>query len=320
MKKKKLWITICVCVFVAAILAFAIFWGVKPFQSHLAEPGYQEAPNSANPYAKDVTIERLITMPEKYDGQLVRVIGIGNIAFEGDCISLSPEDLKNGVGMSIWIELGEKAISYEEAEEFNGEYVVIEGIFDKDYRGHRALYHGSIRNISRYELWNAYLTSHLIITRQADFTYSYEVTSYDGQVLASVDHMPREPHKHYVSPDVIGISIQAGTGLITNYATYFDLENGRVSETFYYVLTAKGDYVVCGDYNDGEPIIIVQNIFDKELYYKEYKLENVSPVASDFALDASFDTDGNINITYLSGDDYTKTNYSIIMPPKTKAE
>ena len=66
--------------------------------------------------------------------------------------------------------------------------------------------------------------------------------------------------------------------------------------------------------------IVVQDIFDKEQYYQEYKLENVSPVAADFIVDGYFNTKGNVNITYLSGDDYSKTNYTIVILPKGKAE
>lgn len=320
MKNKKLFITICISIFVAIIIVFATFFGVKLFQSHLVESGYQEAPNSANQYAKDVTMVQLIATPEKYDGQLVRVIGVGNLEFEENCISLSKEDLKYGLGNSIWIELGERAISYDEAKQFNGGYVIVEGVFDKDDLGHMDMFCGSIKNVSRYELWDTYLISHSMITEQANKTYSYEVTSYDGQVLALVDNLSRQPKRDYVSTDVIGISVQAGTGLSTNQVTYFDLENSRVSKTFNYVLTAKYDYVICADYKDGEHIIIVQNIFDKELYYKEYKLENVSPVAADFVIDGYFNTKGNINITYLAGDDFTETNYTIVIPPKTNAE
>ena len=53
---------------------------------------------------------------------------------------------------------------------------------------------------------------------------------------------------------------------------------------------------------------------------KEYKLKNVSPVAADFVVNGGFNKKGNINITYLSGDDYTETVYTIVMEPKGKAE
>jgi len=319
-KTKKQIITIILSVLITLAVVFAVWFGIKIYQNKLIESGYSETPNSANQYAKNVTMIQLIATPEKYDGQLVRVIGVGNLEFEGNCISLSKEDLKYGVGNSIWIELGEKAISYEEAQKLNGDYVVIEGIFDKNDCGHMDMFCGSIKNISRYDLWDTYLISHSMITQQADKTYSYEITDYKGKILDCEDNLTREPKRQKVSSDVIGISVQTGTGLSTNYAKYYDLENSKISETFYYVLAAKDDYVVRADYRDGEHYIVVQDIFDKEQYYQEYTLENVSPVAADFVVDGYFNTKGNVNITYLSGDDYTETNYTIVILPKGKAE
>ncbi len=320
MKNKKSFIIACVSIFVVAIIVLGVIFGVKAFKNHLIESGYGDTKNSANQYAKDVTMVQLIATPEKYDGELVRVIGVGNLEFEGNCISLSKEDLKYGVGNSIWVELGEKSISYDEAKQYNGDYVIVEGVFDKDDRGHMDMFFGSIKNISRYELWDTYLITHSMITQQPDKTYSYEITDYKGRILDYEYNLTREPKRQKVSTDIVGISVQMGTGLSTNFATYFDLENSKISETFHYVLAAKDGYVVCADYRNGAHIIIVQDIFDKEQYYKEYKLENVSPVTADFVVDGYFNTKGNINITYLSGEDYTETNYTIIMLPKGKAE
>ena len=316
MKNKKQVITIILSVLITLAVAFGVLFGIKIYQDTLVESDYNESQNPANQSAKDVTMIQLIAAPEKYDGQLVRVIGVGNLAFESNCISLSKEDLKYGVGHSIWIELGEKSISYEEAQKYNGEYVIIEGVFDKDDCGHLDMFCGSIKNISRYELWDSYLITHSMITQQADQTYSYEITDYQGRILDYEDHLVREPKRQKVSMDIVGIRMQTGTGLSTNYAKYYDLENSKISETFYYVLAAEDGYVVCADYRDGEHYIVVQDIFDQAQYYQEYKLENVSPVATDFAVDGYFNAQGNINITYLSGEDHTETNYTIVILPK----
>ncbi len=263
---------------------------------------------------------QLIATPEKYDGQFIRVIGVGNLEFEGDCISFSKEDLKYSVGNSIWIELGEKAIPYKEAQQYNGEYVIIEGIFDKDDSGHMDMFCGAIKNISRYELWDTYIITHSMITQQADKTYSYEILDYKGRILEYEDRLTREPKRQMAGEDVVGIVVQTGTGASTNYARYFDLEDSMLSETFYHVLAAKDGYVVCAEYRDGEHYIIVRDIFDKQQYYKEYILENASPDTADVIVNAYFNTKGNVNVTYLAGDDYTETNYTIVMVPKGKAE
>ena len=113
----------------------------------------QKELDKADQNAVDVTIIQLIASPEKYNGELIRVIGVGNLEFEGNYLSLSKEDHKYGTGNQIWIELSNKAIPYDEAQEYNGKYVIVEGIFDKDDLGHLSMFHGTIKDISRYELW-----------------------------------------------------------------------------------------------------------------------------------------------------------------------
>ena len=36
---------------------------------------------------------------------------------------------------------------------FDGRYVLIEGIFDAERKGHKSAFSGSIRNIRRFQLW-----------------------------------------------------------------------------------------------------------------------------------------------------------------------
>lgn len=310
MKIKKI-VIICV---VSLVILFSIIFGMNFFKKQFIESGFGDSLNSANQHAQDVTMVQLIATPEKYDGEFVRVIGVGNLEFEGNCLSLSKDDLKYHTGNSIWIELGSKAISYEEAKQYNGEYVIVEGYFDKDDCGHMNLFCGSIKNISRYELQDTHLIYHSMITQEIDKTYSYEINDYNGQTLFSQKNLTKQPKREYVSTDIVGISIQAGTGLSTKQTTYFDLENSRVSEVFTYALTAKGNYVVYASYESEQHNIIVQNIFDKSAYYKTYTLENISPVAADFVTDCKISNDYVATITYVSGEDYTETEITIKIP------
>ena len=157
MKNKKQIITIVLSVLITLAVVFAIILGIRIYRNKQVESGYRGDQNPANSYAESVTMIQLIATPEKYDGKLVRVIGVGNLEFEGNCIALSKDDLEYGVvGTSIWIELGEQATPYEEAQQYNGEYVIVEGVFDKDDSGHMGLFSGAIIDVSRYELWDVY--------------------------------------------------------------------------------------------------------------------------------------------------------------------
>ena len=85
-------------------------------------------------------------------------MGVGNLEFEGNHLSLSKEKHRYCTGNSVWIELGDRAISCEEAKNYNGKYVIVEGFFDKDDRGHRGLSCGAIKDISCYPAKRPLLT------------------------------------------------------------------------------------------------------------------------------------------------------------------
>ena len=104
-------------------------------------------------HIEDVTMIQLIATPERYHGKLVRVVGVGNLEFEGNAIYLSKDDISYQVYNAVWLDFDNNTtLSYAEAKKHNGKYVIVEGIFDKDHSGHMGLFHGAITNISRYEL------------------------------------------------------------------------------------------------------------------------------------------------------------------------
>ena len=158
------------------------------------------------------------------------------------------------------------------------------------------------------------ITDLYTVTKNEDNTCSYSFADLNGNILFEIENVVREPKINMISVNVYELITQTGTGLSTNWAVYCDVENSKISETFYYVLGAKGDYVVYADYEEGKHFIIVQNIFDKSVYYKTYELENVSPVAADFALGCEFDGDNNAIITYLIGEEYNETKITIDIP------
>ncbi|MCP3875093.1 MAG: hypothetical protein GY699_18315 [Desulfobacteraceae bacterium] len=108
----------------------------------------------ANHDAISVSLINLIATPEKYHDKTIRVIGVSNIAFEGNSIYLSKEHWANFVMKNaIWITPNYKAIGKTEKElsEFNGRYVLIEGVFNKNDNGHMGLFSGSIDNVTRFQ-------------------------------------------------------------------------------------------------------------------------------------------------------------------------
>lgn len=151
-------------------------------------------------------------------------------------------------------------------------------------------------------------------SKNENSTYSYCFYDLNNNILFKKENVVREPLINQIAVSIYELKTQTGTGLSTNWAVYCDVENSKTSETFYYALAAQGDYVVCADYKDNKCFITVQNIFDKSVYYKTYELENVSPVAADFALGCEFDGDNNAIVTYLTGENYNETKITIDIP------
>lgn len=112
---------------------------------------------NANQDAIYVSILNLIATPEKYDGKLVRVMGVGNIKFEGNAIYLSKGDYKNSITKNaLWVDPDYKSLQTTESEleKMNGKYVLIEGIFNSGKKGHFSLFSGTIEKVSRYQSWD----------------------------------------------------------------------------------------------------------------------------------------------------------------------
>lgn len=159
------------------------------------------------------------------------------------------------------------------------------------------------------------ITDLYTVTQNDDNTCSYSFSDLNGNVLFEQEGVAREPEINQIDVGIYELITQTGTGLSTNWAVYCDVENGKTSDLFYYVLGADEKYVIYGNFNNNEHLIVVQEIFnnDGEGYFKEYKLENVSSVAADFAIDCKID-DKSAAITYLTGDNYTEAVLEIQLP------
>ncbi len=125
---------------VSILLFIPIFWGF----------------GDANQDPAGVSIINLIAQPEKYHGRLVRVIGVSFIEFESNGLYLSKEHLINRVTKNaLWMSLDWESIGKTEKElsEYNGQYILVEGIFDKEDLGHMGLKSGAIKKIKRFMPW-----------------------------------------------------------------------------------------------------------------------------------------------------------------------
>lgn len=94
-----------------------------------------------------VSIIRLISMGNRYDGYVVQVRGYLHIEFEGNALFLTEEHFVHGLTKNaIWVDFPESMTGY--MEHISGEYVIITGVY-KDcaggHGGHMGLYSGEMR-------------------------------------------------------------------------------------------------------------------------------------------------------------------------------
>ena len=152
----------------AAVLAvICVIFAVLFIDNKIKNDRYEEWLRNYNPYSNDdvnahnldairVNMIQLLASPEKYDGKIVSVIGVGELDFESYYLYLSKDDYRFRTGNRIGIRLGERATPYEEAQKYNGKYVIVEGMFEK-IDGDPRYYNVTvkIKDISRYELWES---------------------------------------------------------------------------------------------------------------------------------------------------------------------
>ena len=104
-----------------------------------------------------VSIIELIAVPEKYDGKMVRVIGVVQIEHEYNAIHLSTEDWKYMTN-AIWIDPDYEKLeaTEEDLAKLNGKMVLIEGIFKIYPVNQRTYTYAEISQVHRYQLWPAF--------------------------------------------------------------------------------------------------------------------------------------------------------------------
>lgn len=101
-----------------------------------------------------ISIVRLIVTPEKYHDKQIQIHGYLNLEFEGDAIYLHKEDRDRALTRNgFWVSFSNK-LDPSEIQRLNQSYVLIEGTFDMNSRGHMGLFGGEVKNITRIVKWN----------------------------------------------------------------------------------------------------------------------------------------------------------------------
>lgn len=118
----------------------------------LLAPTIRTAGDTPAPSAEVVSLVRLITAPEQYDGKAVLIVGFLRLEFEGNGLYLHEEDYEHGITKNaVWVVRNAKI--NERADALNMHYVMLGGTFDASHNGHMGLFSGSLKNIGSATPW-----------------------------------------------------------------------------------------------------------------------------------------------------------------------
>ena len=149
------------------------------------------------------------------------------------------------------------------------------------------------------------------IYKENDNQVHYEIYNPEGKIALS-KKTDRPIKINMIGDDIIDIGIGMGTGITIH--KYYNANENIFSQDFTNVLSDSDKLIAYIDVSKENPLknrkVIVQNIFDKSLFYKEFQLDfsNVdTPV-----IEAEFSKDGmSLQLTYLSGEDQTQISETL---------
>jgi hypothetical protein len=102
-----------------------------------------------------VSLVQLIAAPEKYEGKVVMVTGFARLEFEGNAIYLHKDDYQYGLYKNgLWLDANE--CKSRNGKNFAEGYAMVIGRFTSNFRGHRDLWSGAIRDVESCKSWPAF--------------------------------------------------------------------------------------------------------------------------------------------------------------------
>jgi hypothetical protein len=98
----------------------------------------------------NASIVQLLAHRDRYHGQRVQVKGFLTVEFESTAIYLSKDDAEYGLTRNgFWVDFNTDKIAPSSQQQYDWKYVLLEGRFDKDDRGHLSLWQGTIEEVDR---------------------------------------------------------------------------------------------------------------------------------------------------------------------------
>jgi hypothetical protein len=107
---------------------------------------------AVKPHGREVvSLNQLVSEPDRLDRALVRVTGICRVEFEGNALYPSKESFdKRDDSHALWLNLGWPVS--KEILALDGQQVVVDAKFDASTRGHLGVFAGTLTDIQTIDL------------------------------------------------------------------------------------------------------------------------------------------------------------------------
>lgn len=150
------------------------------------------------------------------------------------------------------------------------------------------------------------------IIQEGNFEFTYYIYDSEKKVVEEQTVTDNPLKIELLNDNVVDVSIGKGTGLAEHH--YYSVDRDAFSKTYLYVIAYSNEkiaYIDVPDNNDFENrCLVVRNVFDRSLYYQEYKMD-FSKVDTPVIRASFINNDSQLQITYLSGEQQTELTKTI---------
>lgn len=143
--------------------------------------------------------------------------------------------------------------------------------------------------------------------KNADGTYRLAFRDSAGKVVTEFNNIAKQPMKETVDADkgVYSLGWASGSGPNDFYYVYYNEKTGQVSDQFHAPRGTDGTRVAYG--SEDQTKVIVQDLFSKSAYYKEYTLNAPSTTANNIIMSGKLQSDKKtVVISYVDTDGKTR--------------
>jgi len=192
------------------------------------------------------------------------------------------------LGVIVYITIDNKKVNSNE----NQNIVKTEG--SKTYDEHESLdpfdpYYELVEENKNYKIY----------TDKSGFNYFYNVYNNDGKWIDTGFNGGRGVNFEIID-DIL--SVRMGFGTYAFICRYYDLSANRISRFYTTPLEIGGEYIVYfitkSENDENEAVLVIQNIFDDRVYYKEIKRDFSSRVLEFYSETEFINNNTQLKISY----------------------